>query len=106
MTSEKRTPGLNPGTDASGPQGPAQAHPPAAPGQDKDKSARSDIPEAEPDHHQVAAFHDKQPAGPDQARVQVREAGKDAPRTPQGKWDDVDEASDESFPASDPPARY
>lgn len=35
------------------------------------------------------------PAGP--------EAMRDAPRRP---WDPTDEASDESFPASDPPATY
>ena len=33
-----------------------------------------------------------------------RSAGPDAMRDPPGEWDDVDQSSDESYPASDPPA--
>ncbi len=40
----------------------------------------------------------------DNARQPVRPAGKDAMRDPPAEWDDVDETSDASFPASDPPA--
>jgi hypothetical protein len=36
----------------------------------------------------------------------VRPAGSDAMRDPPRRWSKVDEASDESFPASDPPANY
>ena len=36
----------------------------------------------------------------------VRPAGPKDMRYPPKKWDDVDEQSDESFPASDPPANY
>ena len=37
---------------------------------------------------------------------QVRNAGPEAMRTDLPEWDSVDEASDESFPASDPPSTY
>lgn len=38
--------------------------------------------------------------------VQVRNAGPDAMRSPHKEWDPVDQASDESFPASDSSAKY
>jgi hypothetical protein len=36
----------------------------------------------------------------------VRPAGPSQMRDPPKTWDEVDESSDESFPASDPPANY
>jgi hypothetical protein len=36
----------------------------------------------------------------------VRPAGPESMRDPPKRWDKVDEAIDESFPASDPPANY
>ena len=36
----------------------------------------------------------------------VRPAGPESMRDPPKKWDEVDQAEDESFPASDPPANY
>jgi hypothetical protein len=38
--------------------------------------------------------------------LKVRQAGREEMRDPPRDWDRVDETSDESFPASDPPARY
>ena len=37
---------------------------------------------------------------------QVRNSGRDAMRDQPRRWSKTDEASDESFPASDPPATY
>ena len=36
----------------------------------------------------------------------VRPAGPETMRDPPKHWDEADERSDESFPASDPPAKY
>jgi hypothetical protein len=48
-----------------------------------------------------AAFADGEATG---GPVEVRNAGPRAMRSDPPEWDKVDEASDESFPASDPPA--
>ena len=45
-------------------------------------------------------------AGGDENFSQVREAGPSAMTNRPSTWNKVDEASDESFPASDPPANY
>lgn len=47
---------------------------------------------------------DKRP--PRDQKQKIREAGPEAMKNPPRRWEDVDEASDESFPASDPPAKY
>lgn len=52
----------------------------------------------------AAAFKDGEAAGPPEADVQVRPAGPSAQRKKPKTWDKVDEAVDESFPASDPPS--
>ena len=42
-----------------------------------------------------------------QGNARVRDAGPESMRTtPSRNWSKADEASDESFPASDPPANY
>ncbi|MDE2619267.1 MAG: hypothetical protein KGL54_03795 [Sphingomonadales bacterium] len=38
--------------------------------------------------------------------AKVRHAGPEAMRSDPPEWDKADQASDESFPASDPPATY
>lgn len=55
-------------------------------------------------HHPAPAFagagaHKDSP-------VHVRDAGPKEMRDKPHKWDKVDQASDESFPASDPPSTY
>lgn len=48
-----------------------------------------------------------QPAtGEEHPFPEVRNAGPGAMDAPPERWDSVDEESDESFPASDPPANY
>ena len=51
-----------------------------------------------------AAFADGEVA--DNNFAQVRSAGVEGMRSDPKRWDKVDQASDESFPASDPPATY
>lgn len=70
-------------------------------------SALDEEDEEEPAaHERAAAFRNGDPAGPKEAEVQVRPAGPGAMRSKPRKWDEVDEAVDESFPASDPAAKY
>jgi hypothetical protein len=55
-------------------------------------------------HHPAPAFAGA--GGHKDAPNQVRDAGPAHMRDKPGKWDPVDQASDESFPASDPPSTY
>jgi hypothetical protein len=51
------------------------------------------------------AFKKKQKPGPKEAVHQVRPAGPEGMRDkPRREWTPEDQAADESFPASDPPA--
>ncbi|MBW8854165.1 MAG: hypothetical protein JF604_07525 [Bradyrhizobium sp.] len=53
----------------------------------------------------ASAYRQGEKPGPQTGEVQVREAGPEAMRTsPKRRWTKADQASDESFPASDPPA--
>ena len=55
-------------------------------------------------HGSHVAFATGETAGPNFAKV--RNAGPEAMRSDPPQWDMVDEASDESFPSSDPPGTY
>ena len=53
----------------------------------------------------AAALRDGQKPGPTDSFVQIRAAGPEGMRDkPLRPWTPLDQASDESFPASDPPA--
>jgi hypothetical protein len=54
----------------------------------------------------AAAMKDGKKPGPKTSPVQVRDAGKGAQADKPEKWDETDEAVDESFPASDSSAKY
>jgi len=58
------------------------------------------------DNSGAAAFKDGRKVGPKTSDVQIRPAGPDSQAHKPKDWDKVDEAGDESFPASDPPANY
>lgn len=55
------------------------------------------------DRRYAPALADKRPLGPVGNSGNARPAGPDSMRDPPKNWSKVDEASDESFPASDPP---
>lgn len=61
---------------------------------------------SKPKTDDAAAMKGGKKPGPNDAPVQVRNAGEDALADKPTKWDEVDEAVDESFPASDASAKY
>lgn len=65
-----------------------------------------DMSEKKRTDDKAPAFDDNEKVGPDKSKVQVRDAGKEAQADKPKKWDERDEASDESFPASDSSAKY
>jgi len=73
---------------------PGKAAGPSGPGKNKSRSGTSSDPRAANSGAPMTGYEPIRPAGP--------EAMQDPPRD----WDEVDEESDESFPASDPPGRY
>ncbi|MEO8685497.1 MAG: hypothetical protein ABI414_11735 [Devosia sp.] len=54
----------------------------------------------------AAALKDGKKPGPKDAPVQIRPAGKESHADKPKNWDKHDEALDESFPSSDPVAKY
>ena len=61
-------------------------------------------PEAKPDPAKPAAIAPDIAPKTNVPQSAVRPAGPDAMRDPPQDWDCIDQAADESFPASDPPA--
>ena len=55
------------------------------------------------DEYAPALQRGTKPPGPVGNSGNARSAGPDAMRDPPREWGEVDQASDESFPASDPP---
>jgi len=52
----------------------------------------------------IVRDHPPEPGPGSAVPTTVRPAGPESMRDPPKSWDKVDEASDESFPASDPPS--
>ncbi|MBM9595189.1 hypothetical protein [Roseitranquillus sediminis] len=57
-------------------------------------------------HHDMPAYSARAEASVGESGRSVRPAGSESMRDPPRQWDAADEQSDESFPASDPPATY
>lgn len=72
-----------------------------------EKPNKTPDPDTKPrDDDDAAAMKNGKKPGPDKSPVQVRNSGEEAQHDTPDKWDEQDEALDESFPASDSTAKY
>jgi len=74
----------------------------------KDKKGQGEKDQNDKDKDEkdrAVAYKDGEKPGPEESDVQIRPAGPES-TADNGNWDDRDEASDESFPASDSSAKY
>lgn len=76
------------------------------PGSDADATPVAEQKETQPGGKDAAAMPQGRKPGPAASPVQVRNAGEASEAGSASKWDEQDEAVDESFPASDPSAKY